>query len=181
MTLSGESHETVSGVNGVNSEHAGQAPSGESHETLRKPQEGLTPERVVEGVVEQGGGAVAREARTRAAATLLGNALLDEHRRMVKPPLPRDVARRVGEKIDSLLDDPGIDPDEIREGLRRLRSNRKWGPGMLPDLVHEARQERAGQGAPRSSASEPTTNARVRAGLELAQRYALEEQRELPA
>jgi len=154
MTLSGESHETVSSVNGVNSEHAGQSTSGESHETLRKPQESLTPEGVVERVVERGGVAVAREARTRAAATLLGNSLLDEHRRLVKPPLPRDVARRVGEKIDSLLDDPDIDPDEIREGLKRLRSNRKWGPGMLPDLVHEIRQERAGEGTPRAKATD---------------------------
>jgi len=72
----------------------------------------------------------------------------------VKPPLPREVARRVGEKIDSLLDDPDIDPDEIREGLRRLRSNRKWGPGMLPDLVHEVRQERAGAGTPRAKATD---------------------------
>ncbi len=93
---------------------------------------------------------VAREARSRSAATLLGNSLLDEHRRLVRPPLPRDVARQVGEKIDSLLDDPDIDPEEIREGLRRLRSNRKWGPGMLPNLVHEVRQEQAGQGTPRA-------------------------------
>ena len=149
LTPSGESHETFSGVNGVNHEHAGQAPSGESHETLHIPRESLTPERVVEGVVERGGVAVAR-ARTRAAATLLANSLLDEHRCCVRPPMPRDVARRVGEKIDSLLDDPDIDPDEIREGLRRLRSNRQWGPGMLPNLVHEVRQERAGQGAPRA-------------------------------
>lgn len=151
MTPSGESHETNGDVNGVNQESAGQAPSGESHETLRKPQESLTLEGVV--VVEGGGGgvAVAREPRTRAASTLLGNALLDEHRRCVKPPLPRDVARRVGEKIDSLLDDPDISPEEIREGLRRLRSNRKWGPGMLPNLVHEVRQEHAGEGTPRAA------------------------------
>lgn len=149
MTPSGESHETVLGANGVNHEHAGQVSSGESHETLRKPQEGLTPEGVVEGVVERGGVAVAREPRSRSAATLLGNSLLDEHRRLVKPPLPREVARQLGEKIDSLLDDPDISPDEVREGLRRLRSNRKWGPGMLPNLVHEVRQEWAGQGTPR--------------------------------
>lgn len=150
MTLSGESHETVLSANGVDHEHAGQMPSGESHETLRKPQESLTLEGVVERVVEQGGVEVARETRTRSAATLLANSLLDEHRRMVRPPLPRDVARRVGEKIDALLDEPDIDPDEIREGLRRLRSNRKWGPGILPDLVHEVRQERAGEGTPRA-------------------------------
>lgn len=148
MNGSGELHETEKPVNGVHREAPGQAGSGESHETLRKPQEGLTPERVV--VVEQGGGgvAVAREARSPAAATLLGNSLLDEHRRHIQPSLPRDVARRVGEQIDSLLDDPEISADEIREGLRRLRSNRKWGPGMLPGLVHEIRQERAGAGTP---------------------------------
>jgi hypothetical protein len=141
MTPSGDSHETNNGQTGHGRELAGQTTSGESHESL-------TLEGVV--VVEGGGGevAVAREARTRAAATLLGNALLDEHRRCVKPPLPRDVARRVGERIDSLLDDPDISPEEIREGLRRLRSNRQWGPGMLPNLVHEIRQELAGEGAP---------------------------------
>jgi hypothetical protein len=137
----GDSHETNNGQTGHDRESAGQTTSGESHESL-------TLEGVV--VVERGGGevAVAREARTRAASTLLGNALLDEHRRCVKPPLPRDVARRIGERIDSLLDDPDISPDEIREGLRRLRSNRQWGPGMLPNLVHEIRQELAGEGAP---------------------------------
>jgi hypothetical protein len=151
MRPSGGSHETNVTVNGVNQEPAGQTPSGDSHETLPKPHESLTPERVVEGVVVVEGVAVAREART-AAASLLGNALLDEHRRSVKPPPPRDVARQVGEKIDSLLDDPDISPEEIREGLRRLRANRKWGPGMLPNLVHEVRQERAGEGTPRTAA-----------------------------
>ena len=89
-------------------------------------------------------------ARDPAADGLLANSLLDEHRGHVKPPLPRAVARQLGEKIDALLSDPEIDPGEIREALKRLRSNRTWGPGMLPNLVHEVRQQRAGQGAPRS-------------------------------
>lgn len=147
MSDSGDSHETIPGVNGANGISAGQSQSGESHETVGHPPESLTPEQVV----EQGGVAVAREARTRAAATLLGNSLLDEYRRSVKPPPPRDVAKQIGEKIDSLLDDPEISPDEIREGLRRLRSNRKWGPGMLPNLVDEYRRELAGQGTPRAA------------------------------
>lgn len=152
MNGSGESHETIGAVNGVNQEPAGQVPSGESHETLHGSPESLTPEQVVgAGSREQGGVVVAREARNPAAATLLGNSLLDEHRRHVRPPLPRDVARRVGDQIDSLLGDPEIDPDEIRAGLARLRSNRKWGPGMLPNLVHEIRQERAGQGSPQAN------------------------------
>jgi len=121
--------------------------SGESHETLSAtstlPGDGLTPEQGA-GSREQGAGS--RNARARATATLLGNSLLDEHRRQVRPSLPKDVARRTGEQIDSLLDDPEIDPEEIREGLRRLRANRRWGPGMLPNLVHEVRQEHAGQG-----------------------------------
>lgn len=146
---SGNSHETFGAVNGVNPEGAGQSASGESHETVPKPPESLTPEQVVgAGSREQGGVAVAREARTVAAATLLGNSLLDEHRRHVRPPLPREVARRIGEQIDGLLGDPEIHPDEIRAALARLRSNRKWGPGMLPHLVHEVRQEQAGQGVP---------------------------------
>jgi hypothetical protein len=150
MTSSGESHETNVGVNGVQRKAAGQTTSGESHETLHIPQEGLTPEGVVEGVVERGGVAVAREARSRSTVTLLANSLLDEHRRSVKPSPPRDVIRQIGERIDSLLDDPEISPDEVREALRRLRANRKWGPGMLPNLVNEIRQENAGQGTPRS-------------------------------
>lgn len=126
---------------------------------------------------------VTREPRSRAQATLLANSLLDEHRRAIKPSLPRDVARRVGEQVDSLLDDPEIQADEVREGLRRLRSNRKWGPGMLPNLVHEIRQERSGQGDPgraRASPQGSTTDARVQAGLALAAKYANAEQRGLP-
>ena len=146
MNGSGDSHETVMSANGVNPEGAGQAPSGESHETLHGSPEGLTPEGVVgAGSREQGGGAVARtrEPRPRSAVTLLGNAILDEHRRLTRPPLPRDVARQTGEQIDALLDDPEIQPDEIREGLARLRAKPKLGPGILPNLVHEVRQERA--------------------------------------
>jgi hypothetical protein len=159
--------------------------SGESHETL-------TPEQVEEqgaGRREQVAIARAREPRSHSAVTLLGNALLEEHRRLIKPSLPRDVARRIGEKIDLLLDDPEISPDEVREGLRRLRANRKFGPGMLPDLVHEVRQERAGQGEPpprgRSPGRGSTTDARVGTGLDLAAKYAAQENaaqiRELPA
>jgi hypothetical protein len=143
MTVSGESHETVMSVNGENQVIAGQSGSGESHETL-------TPEQVVEQVVGGGAGSGRAPARARAAATLLGNSLLEEHRRLVKPSLPRDVAQAIGDKIDSLLDDPNIASDEIREGLRRLRTNRKWGPGMLPNLVHEIRQEAAGEGGTRA-------------------------------
>jgi hypothetical protein len=186
MTPSGDSHETVMSANGVHPDSAGQTVSGESHETLRKPPEGLTPEQVVGEVVEQGGGAVARAREAnRHANSLLANSLLDEHRRHVHPPLPRQVAQQIGAKIDALLDDGDISGDEVREGLRRLRSNRTWGPGMLPNLVHEVRQEWAGQGAPSASRAEPTTNARVRAGLDLAAKFAEQEQldqrRELPA
>jgi hypothetical protein len=185
MQPSGESHETYGDVNGVNGNSAGQAVSGESHETLSEVSESLTPEQVIgAGSREQGGVVVAREPRAR---TLLGNAILDEHRRLVRPSLPRDVARRIGDHIDSLLSDPEISPDEIREALTRLRSNRKWGPGMLPHLVHEVRQERAGQGEPphgRDSPRMPTSDARVINGLALAAEYAEEEraaqQKELP-
>ena len=48
----------------------------------------------------------------------LGNSLLEEHRRQVTPTPPRDVTRRTGEQIDLLLDDPVIEPDEIRAGRR---------------------------------------------------------------
>lgn len=126
-----DSHET----NGQVTIPAGQAGERESHESL-------TPEQVVEGVVKQGGVAErAREApRSKPAATLLANSLLDEHKRLVRAPLPRDVARRTGEAIDSLLDDPEITPDEIRKGLAKLRANPRLGPGVLPSLVNEVRQ-----------------------------------------
>jgi len=153
MNGSGDSHESVMSVNGVSSEGAGQAPSGDSHETFGSPHEGLTPEQVVEQGGGGGEGAVAREPRSRSAVTLLGNAILDEHRRLTRPPLPRDVARRTGEQIDALLDDPEITPDEIRGGLAVLRSKPSLGPGVLPSLVHEFRQKQAhpelARGSPR--------------------------------
>ena len=139
MSDSGEPHDSLMSANGVNSESAGQAPSGESHETLNRPSESLTPEQV--------GGAGSREqggvARDRATVTLLANSLLDEHRRRVHPPLPRDVARQTGQQIDKLLSDPEIQPDEIRAALAKLRAKPKLGPGLLPNLVHEVRQEHA--------------------------------------
>jgi hypothetical protein len=129
----------VDNVGGID---AGQMPSGESHETVSGPPEGLTPEQGAgRGSREQEG--VAREARPRAQATLLGNALLDEHRRQIRPPLPRDVARRIGEQIDGLLNDPEIQPAEIRGALARMRAKPSLGPGVLPSLVHEVRQEQA--------------------------------------
>jgi len=137
-----DSHETVMRADSRDSHEtngqvvvlAGQANGRESHE-------GLSPEQVVEQVVKQGGVADrAREARSTAAATLLGNAILDEHRRLIRPALPRDVARRVGEQIDLLLDDPDITPDEIRKGLAKLRANPRLGPSVLPSLVNEVRQ-----------------------------------------
>lgn len=153
MTSSGESHETVMSANGANGISAGQTASGDSHETLHQSQESLTPEGVIgEGSRERGG--VAREARTPAATSLLANSLLDQHRRQIRPPLPRDVARRIGEQIDSLLSDPEITPDEIQAGLAKLRANPKLGPGVLPSLVNEVRQlaahpEMASRASPR--------------------------------
>jgi hypothetical protein len=133
MSVSGDSHEIVPTVNGVNGNTAGQTTSGDSHESL-------TPEQVKgAGSREQGG--VAREARPRNVSTLLGNSLLDEHRRQVHPPIPRDLARRIGEQIDSLLSDPEINPPEITEALRRMRLKPHLGPGVLPSIVHEVRQE----------------------------------------
>ena len=45
-----------------------------------------------------------------------------------------------GEVIDSLLDDPEIKPDEIREALAKLRANPQLHPKVLPSLVNEIRQ-----------------------------------------
>ena len=141
MNGSGNTRETTLPPVYLNGVSAGQGTSGDSHESL-------TPEQVGVVVVKQVGVAVTREPRSRAASTLTANALLDEHRRHFKPSLPREVAKRVGMQIDSLLDDQDISVDEVREALVRLRSNRKWGPGMLPNLVHEVRQEAAGEGRP---------------------------------
>ena len=131
LTGSGEPHETNSAVHTSDAITPGKQPSGDSHESL-------TPEG--EQVVEQGGGGVAREARSRKGATILGNAILDEHRRLVKPSLPRDVTRRLGDAIEDLLDDPAIIPDAVRAGLAKMRANPKLGPGVLSSLVHEIRQ-----------------------------------------
>lgn len=141
MTDSGDAHENGLSVNGVNAEGAGQTTSGDSHETFGSPHESLIPEGeqvVGAGSREQGGVAVPRE---RAAVTLLANSLLDEHRRLTKPSMPRDFAKTLGEEIDKLLSDPEIDPAEIREALRRMRLKPKLGPRILPSLVHEVRQE----------------------------------------
>jgi hypothetical protein len=129
--FSGESHETDQ----RSSISAGQAGERRSHESL-------TPEQVVERVVKQGGVAErAREApRSKPAATLLANSLLDEHKRLSRVTLPRDVTRMTGEAIDSLLDDPEITPDEIKRGLAKLRANPRLGPRTLPVLVNEIRQ-----------------------------------------
>ena len=60
-----------------------------------------------------------------------------------------------------LLDDPEIDPDEIRQGLAKLRANPKLGPGVLSSLVNEIRQLAAhpelAPGAP-TAGSKPTKN-----------------------
>lgn len=72
--------------------------------------------------------------------TILGNQLLNEHLAACQRRPPRDVIQRTGDKIDALLDE-GIDSEEIRAGLELMRSRPRTGPGLLPDLVHEARAE----------------------------------------
>jgi hypothetical protein len=147
MSVSGDSHETISGTIPGSGIPAGHPGSGESHESL-----------TLEGVSSRGGEvgvarAGAREPRSRLGATILGNAILDEHSRLVKPSLPRDVRRRTGEAIEELLDDPEIQPDEIRMGLAKLRQNPKLGPGLLSSLVHEIRQLAANPGLANGRAS----------------------------
>lgn len=139
----------------------GEDPRGESHETL-------TPEQVVGAGIRSreqvAGVAHARASRSRPEATLLGTSLLEQHKRHIRPSPPRSVVQKLGERIDELLDDPAITPDEVKAGLARLRTNPKWGPGMLPNLVHEIRQERAGNGGPPSRGS---PGRRMRGGQDL--------------
>jgi hypothetical protein len=172
MSFSGDSHETFASVNGVNDATAGEPPSGESHETFGKPPESLTPEQVG-GAGSREGGGVAREARPRAEVTLLANSLLDEHRRLTHPPLPRDVARQTGEQIDKLLGDPVIQPDEIRAALAKLRAKPRLGPGLLPNLVHEVRQMQAhpelSVGTQPADRRQQATNAKFDAAMQRAQ------------
>jgi hypothetical protein len=78
--------------------------------------------------------------------TPTANHLLDEHIAACAAKPPRPVAAKVGEAIDVLLDDPDIKPDEVREGLRRLRAKPHLGPGVLASLVNEYRQELADPG-----------------------------------
>jgi hypothetical protein len=125
--LSGDSHETGQ----RKGDPAGQPNGRDSHESL-------SPERVKGGVVGEVG--VTREPRPKATVTLLANAILDEHKRLVRPALPRDVQRRIGEQIDLLLGDPEVTPDEIRQGLAKLRANPRLAPGVLSSLVNEVRQ-----------------------------------------
>lgn len=127
MSCSRRSHETLEG----NTLLAAQPASGMSHESL-------TPE----GEQEQesrGTGAVERWGRN---PTIKGNALLDYYRRIVNPRPPRAVEQKVGEKIEDLLAE-AIPSEDIQAGLRKLRDNPRFGPGMLPNLVHEARQYEA--------------------------------------
>ena len=72
-------------------------------------------------------------------ASLLGNALLDEHVKACRASPPRDVRGALGERIDRLLDE-GQNADHIRRGLAALRLKPNLGPGALPSLVNEILQ-----------------------------------------
>ena len=75
--------------------------------------------------------------------TPLANQMLDEHVAACAAPPSRPTRTKVGDMIDTLLDDPNVKPDEIREGLTKLRARPDLGPGTLPALVDEIRQKRA--------------------------------------
>lgn len=79
---------------------------------------------------------------------LLGNRLLDEHIQSSSPRPPRKVLQQTGAQIDDLVGE-GIPADDIRAGLKMLRSRTDLGPGVLPNLVHQARTASPGgeQGA----------------------------------
>lgn len=106
-----------------------------------------------------------------APPTILGNQLLNEHLAACQRRPPRDVMQRTGAKIDALLDE-GIEPSEIRAGLELMRARPKTGPGLLPDLVHEAATVAAGGAAHTTTSSGRRSGANVHqehgAGEELA-------------
>jgi hypothetical protein len=75
--------------------------------------------------------------QTTIAATPTGNRLLEDHVAAYSGPVPRDVQRQTAERIESLLAD-GFTTAQITAGLAELRAKPKLGPGVLPNLVHEA-------------------------------------------
>jgi hypothetical protein len=87
----------------------------------------------------------------RPVPTSLGCALLDEYVRTCQAPPPRNVRRRIGEKVDELLAD-GYGPELIRRALQLMRERGKW-PELLPDLVNELINPP--QGARRGSSASP--------------------------
>lgn len=68
----------------------------------------------------------------------IGNDLLNEHIAACSPRPPRKVLQKTGEQIDDLVDED-VPAEFIRAGLAMLRARPKLGPGVLPNLVHEAR------------------------------------------
>jgi hypothetical protein len=115
----------------------------ESARRADSPKRGADKSSLLYGAGGREHGAGGRGSRDAQEASILGTALLKEHKEQVRPPSPRDVVRRTGEQIDTLLNDPEIDPDEIRAALAILRSKPTLGPGTLPNLVHQVRQEKA--------------------------------------
>lgn len=82
---------------------------------------------------------------TRAAA-LVGAAdeLVDEYAATFRNPVPRKTRGQLLIQIDTLITE-GFSCDQIRAGLALLRQRPRLGPGVLPNLVHEAINT-AGQG-----------------------------------
>lgn len=112
-----------------------QSPPDPPHESGRWPTAGIPPSTGARSARGDGRDRNGRRAVPR--PTPLGATLLADHTRACAVTPPRDVQRRTGEQIDRLLDE-GVPPEHITAGLALMRARRGKGPGLLPDLVHEA-------------------------------------------
>ncbi|MGI8310697.1 hypothetical protein [Saccharopolyspora hattusasensis] len=92
------------------------------------------------------------------------------------PPQPRKVADRLAGEAARLLAE-GIPGEQVAAGLR-LWSGKRVGPGLLAELVGEAMRTPAIQQATASRGGLATTDARVLAGLRLAEQLDVEDGRQ---
>lgn len=103
------------------------------------------------------------------AASMIGVSLLDEHLAQLAARPTRDVIEDLSSRIEGQLSQGATEP-EIQEALSRMRLKPHLGPGVLPSLVNEVRQQRADPSLAPSRASpantESTGTQRARAAVQ---------------